>query len=63
MFETLFNYRDDYEASPAFLLANDQGTFLLVGTHARFELLRREQEPVAMADEAEDADDLDFGMM
>ncbi len=63
IFETRFNYRDDYADAPAFLLGNDQGMFLLVGEPTRFEMLRKEQEPVALAEEAEDDADLDFGMM
>ncbi len=63
IFETRFNYRDDYADSPAFLLGNDQGMFLLVCEPVGFEMLRREQEPVVVADETEDTDDLDFGMM
>ena len=53
----------DYADSPAFLLGNDQGMFLLVCEPVGFEMLRREQEPVVVADETEDVDDLDFGMM
>lgn len=63
IFETRFNYRDDYADAAAFLLANDQGTFLLVGEPSRFEMLRQEQQPAELSEEAEDTDDLDFGMM
>jgi hypothetical protein len=63
VFETRFNYRDDYADAAAFLLANDQGTFLLVGEPSRFEMLRQEQQPADLGEEAEDTDDLDFGMM
>jgi hypothetical protein len=64
IFETRFNYRDDYADSPAFLLGNDQGLFLLVCEPVGFEMLSREQAPaLVVSDETEDVDDLDFGMM
>jgi hypothetical protein len=63
IFETRFNYRDDYADAPAFLLENDQGIFALVSAETGFAFV--EKETVAAADEGEQdlGEDLDFGMM
>jgi hypothetical protein len=64
MFELPFAYRDGYERDTAILLANDEGTFVLVGRPSGFELLARDvvftEEP-AGPDELDG--DLDFGML
>jgi hypothetical protein len=64
IFETRFNYRRSFDDAPAFLLANDEGYFALVGEPAPLEPIEPEQ-----VEEAEDADhedpfddDLDFSM-
>jgi hypothetical protein len=63
IFETRFNYRDDYADAPAFLLENTEGTFALIAAESGFVFV--EKEAVVAPDEAEEdvADDLDFGMM
>lgn len=63
IFETRFNYRDDYADAPAFLVENAEGTFVLVAAEAGFAFVER--ETVAAEDDgADDAgDELDFGMM
>ena len=59
-----FNYGADYHCEQAFLLANDEGVFAIVGTPLEREWV--EAATVYVAEEApEDAlgDDLDFDMM
>ena len=64
IFETRFNWREDWDDSACFLLKNDAGIFALIGEEARFEFLRRDAELVSDGAEADSADDdLDFGMM
>jgi hypothetical protein len=64
IFELPFAYRDGYERDTAILLANDDGTFVLVGQPSGFEMLARDvvftEEP-AGPDELDG--DLDFGML
>jgi hypothetical protein len=63
IFETRFNYRDDYADAPAFVLENDQGTFALIAAESGFAFI--EKETIAATDDGADdvGDDLDFGMM
>lgn len=63
IFETRFNYREDYADAAAFLVKNEAGIFALIGTPTGFELLRREEVPVAEASSDEEDGDLDFNMM
>lgn len=64
IFETIFNWREDWDASTCFLLKNDTGIFALICEPATFEFLKRDAPPIADDAEAESADDdLDFGMM
>ncbi len=64
MFRFAFNYRDDFRAETAVLLANDNGTFALVGYPSQqvWDDLDDEPEVAAPADDAADVDDLDFDM-
>jgi hypothetical protein len=64
IFEIPFAYRDGFESDCAILLANDEGTFALIGKPSGFEMVSREvvasDEPVG----PDDLDaDLDFGAM
>lgn len=64
IFSFRFNYRSDTSDGLAFLLANDQGIFALAGTPSGFTLVSREvAEPVDEDDDADESDELDFGMM
>ena len=62
-----FNYRSDYEDSPAFLLSNGQSVFIVTGQNAKYSFLSLEESGDLTVDEEEtddfDIDDLDFGMM
>jgi hypothetical protein len=65
IYETAFNWRDDYAQETAFLLKNEVGYFALVSHPVKLEFLSREV-PVAVAptgDEDEGEDELDFSMM
>jgi hypothetical protein len=63
IFETRFNYRDDYADAPVFLLENDQGVFALVSAETGFAHVEKETA-FAADDGAEDLEgELDFGMM
>jgi hypothetical protein len=62
--EIRFNYRNDYDDSPAFLLKNEAGFFALVASPTGFEMLRRDATPVPESAEPDAGDeDLDFSMM
>jgi hypothetical protein len=67
IYETRFNYRDDYSAETCFLLKNEAGYFALVANPLEYEFLGREilaQAPAAAPDDDEGAEDeLDFSMM
>jgi hypothetical protein len=63
IFETRFNYRDDYADAPAFLLENAEGTFALVAAEAGFSFVERETVAAEDDGEGDAGDDLDFGMM
>jgi len=61
-----FNYRADYSASPAFLIANGTTPFILTGEQAQFEMIGLEEQ--AALDELDEEvemeeDELDFSMM
>ncbi len=57
-----FNYRPDYRAETAFLLANDEGFFAVVGQPASPRLLEPNAPPPPEDDEESD-EDLDFEML
>ena len=57
-----FNYRPDYRAETAYLLANDDGVFALVGVPAAPRFLEPNAPPPPDDDEESD-DDLDFEML
>lgn len=65
--ELPFRYRDGLDDDAMFVLRNDDGVFALVGRHAGFELLAREELPVGIEMGGDDgdelSDDLDFSMM
>jgi len=64
IFETTFNYREDFDASPLFLLKNEGGFFALVSAPTHFEFLTKDAAPPPpVAEEASDDEDLDFSMM
>jgi hypothetical protein len=58
-------YRASYEPSTAFVLANDEGVFMLVGYEARFDMLslREEASLDEEEDEAGEDEEIDFSMM
>jgi hypothetical protein len=64
IFSFRFNYRSDTSDGLAFLLANDQGIFALAGTPSGFTFVSRDvAEPADEDDDADESDELDFGMM
>ncbi|MBN1609791.1 MAG: hypothetical protein JW940_24375 [Polyangiaceae bacterium] len=66
VFETRFNYREDYADSPCFLLANEDATFALVACPTRFGWAAREAGVTEIEPdnaEAGESDDLDFSMI
>jgi hypothetical protein len=64
IFETRFNYRDDAMDSPAFLLKNEHGAFLLVCAPIDFTFVSKEAPPEAEPESEETlGDELDFSMM
>lgn len=63
--KTRFNYRDDFDDAPAFLLKNEHGYFALIAQPTLFDYVEREA-PVVLPDETaegEDSEDLDFSML
>jgi len=62
IFRFAFNFREDYRAETAFLLANDNGIFALVGTPVVCEWSKLDVMVELPADEmdTDDDDDLDF---
>jgi hypothetical protein len=64
VFETRFNYRDDYADSPCFLVKNDKALFALVASASAFEWVAQEAPAVELEPEAAEADaELDFNMI
>lgn len=57
-----FNYLPDYRAETAYLLANDEGLFALVGVPAELRFLEPNAPPPPEDDDEND-DDLDFEML
>lgn len=56
-----FNYRPDYRAEAAFLVANDEGVFALIGHPVEHTWCELDQPHLPdIAEEDEDDDDLDF---
>ena len=64
VFRFAFNYRGDYEAETAFLVANDSGTFAVIGDVTSPEWIEPVAVQAVMSEEEEDPfeDDLDFEM-
>ncbi len=63
IFRFEFNYRADYSASRAYLVANDEGAlFALIGKEAASQWLTLERPAEAFEDDESDDDDLDFEM-
>lgn len=64
IFKFDFNFRDDFRAETALLLANDNGIFALIGypSVAVWNDLATAPMEVTTAEESEDIDDLDFEM-
>ena len=64
IFETRFNYRDDYMDSPAFVLKNETGSFLVVCAPIDFTFVARDNATAAEPEGEETlGDELDFSMM
>jgi hypothetical protein len=65
IYETPFNYRDDYNAETCFLLKNEAGYFGLISNPLKLEYLKRETPVLAAAAGEEEGgeDELDFSMM
>lgn len=66
IYEFRFNYRNSYDSSPAFLMTNENGLFMLVGYKNNFEYITLQETVVIDAEEEEtDSDDfdIDFSMM
>lgn len=63
VFETRFNWREDYSDAPAFLLKNTEGYFALVAVPTTFEFLQREALAETSVGEDDVEGDLDFGMI
>ena len=68
IFTFTFNYRSDYDASPAFLIEQDGTVFMTIGEKAQFEYVGKDAavtEALSLEDDEEEEteDDLDFGMM
>jgi hypothetical protein len=61
IFRVPFNYRPDYRSETAFIVGNDAGTFVVVGTPAAPAWLEPDAPP-PVADEQDGDDDLDFEM-
>ena len=58
-----FNYRSDFLAETAYLLANDAGIFALIGQPATAPYLQLNAIPPVEAAEGEDTEDVDFEML
>jgi len=55
-----FNFREDYRAETAMLLANDNGFFALIGQPVRYEWSQLETVSELPASDVDSDDDLDF---
>lgn len=58
-----FNYRSDFLAETAYLLANDAGIFALIGQPATAQYLQLNAIPPVEAAEGEDTEDVNFEML
>lgn len=64
IFTAPFIFREDYRPQTLFLVANEHGTFGLVGQEPGFTWVRRETVPAPTPSDSDDlSDDLDFSMM
>ena len=57
-----YNFRDDYTRQMLFLVANEAGTFALLGTTPAFAMVRRDAAPPAAGEGDDMSEDLDFSM-
>ena len=58
-----FNYREDYEADDAFLIANGLGVYCVTGQISELEFLAQSQPESPVEEEADDTEELmDFSM-
>lgn len=62
LFKFRFNYRADYHAETAVLLANDSGFFALIGDPIKLPWLSLDQAPQINLDDEDEDDELDFEM-
>ena len=62
VFQFAFNMRADYHVETAFLVANDQGTFALLGDRFETPWCTLERPVVPDEDDDDDDDELDFEM-
>ncbi|MCP4219337.1 MAG: hypothetical protein GY765_32180 [bacterium] len=64
LYTFVFNYREDYEGDPAFLMEKDEQLFILIGKKKTYSFCALEQlAEVEEAVEEDDDDEMDFGMM
>ena len=67
IYRFLFNYRADYEADDAFLLASEGEVFAVVGKQANLDFIgmdnKEEEVPDDLESEDLENDDFDFGML
>ncbi len=62
VFQFAFNMRADYHVETAFLVANDQGTFALLGDRFETPWCTLDQPVLPEDDDDDDSDELDFEM-
>ena len=59
-----FSYRADYESDEAFVIHNDEGIFMVLGSVSPFEFIGLEQmETPEIEEDEDDDDDFDFGAL
>jgi hypothetical protein len=59
-----YNYRDDYEGNPAFVMESKGKLYLLVGQKLDFDFIGIEQTGIVSEEETEEiSDEIDFSMM
>ncbi len=63
IFQTRFNYRDDFDDAAAFLLQNEAGPFALVAQPTDFAFVERDAPTLTPDDESDEGGELDFNMM
>ena len=63
IFETRFNWREDWADAACFVLKNESGFFALCGEPSGFDFLRKDAAVAAEAQDDGADDELDFNMM